>query len=80
MRPEKIGTAKQLCRFYIIPSLCVCQEIFVPPHSTTVKPVRTGAVSAWAGSFTKESELCQAMNTRIRVSGAGSMCSPAAWV
>ena len=43
----------------------------MPPHSTTVKPVRAGAVSAWAGSFTKESELCQAMNTRIRVSGAG---------
>ena len=49
----------------------------MPPHSTTVKPCacRRGE-RLGEEAFTKESELCQAMNTRIRVSGAGSILQP----
>ena len=52
----------------------------VPPHSTTVKPVRAGAVRVCGGSSTKESDPRHAMNTRSSVSGAGSMCKAAASV
>ena len=51
--------------------------ISAPPHSTAVKPVRSGALRVWGSTSTGWSSPCQAMNTRIRVSGAGSMVSAA---
>ena len=51
-----------------------------PPHSTAVKPVRSGAVRLWAGISMNLSKGFQAMNTRSRVSGGGSMVSFAACV
>lgn len=54
--------------------------ISVPPHSTTVNPLRSGADSSCSGISAKESVLCHAINTRIKVSGAGSTLSCAASV
>ena len=55
----------------------VYAPISAPPHSTAVKPVRSGAVRVWGSTSTGWSSPCQAINTRIRVSGAGSTVSMA---
>ena len=51
-----------------------------PPHSTTVKPLRSGPASSCGGSSTGSSRGFQAMNTRSTVSGVGVMVSRAASV
>ena len=47
----------------------------VPPHSTTVNPVRSGAVNVWLSSPTHVSDGFQVINTRITVSGVGDTMS-----
>ena len=59
------------------PAAGVFQFSWLPPHSTSVKPRRSGAVSCWAGSSTGSSSGFQARKTRSTVSGAGSTVNTA---
>lgn len=71
--------------FGFMPILCFLRgqcsgRTLQPPHSTTVKPSRSGCASFCAGSSTGSSNGCQAIKTRISVSGVGVMCRRARFV
>ena len=66
-----------VCSFYSAKAASAPVRSSAPPHSTTVKPRRSGADSYCAGSSTGSSSAVHAMNTRSIVSGSGVTVSRA---